>query len=232
MQRKGNRVSGLDRRRQILAVAAELFARQGFRGTTTREIAGRAGINEAILFRHFRRKEDLYWAILDDKCRGRGGHERLEAELRAPGDDRAVFAAIAEGILRRNTEDSTLSRLLLFSALEHHRLSQRFFRTHVARYYEALALHIRQRIRAGTFRRVDPLLAARGFLGMIVYHFLIQELFGGRRYQKFDTRRVCRVLAEIWLEGMRARRGRARTAPRVLHRSNVRARWASIGKGS
>ena len=231
MQHKGNRVSGSDRRRQILTVAAELFARQGFRGTTTRQIAERAGINEAILFHHFRRKEDLYWAILDDKCRGRGGRERLEAELRAPGDDREVFAAIAEGILRRNTEDNTLSRLLLFSALEHHRLSHRFFRTHVAQYYEALALHIRERIRAGIFRRVDPLLAARGFLGMIVYHFLIQELFGGRRYQKFDTRRVCRTLAEIWLEGMRARRRHLRSAPRMQRQSDVRARRAStIGK--
>ena len=94
MQRKSNRIPGSDRRRQILAVAAELFARRGFRGTTTRQIAERAGINEAILFRHFPRKEDLYWAILDCKCRGRGGRERLEAELRAPGDDREVFAAI------------------------------------------------------------------------------------------------------------------------------------------
>jgi AcrR family transcriptional regulator len=228
--RRSNRLSASDRRRQILAVAAELFARQGFRGTTTRQIATRARVNEAILFRHFPRKEDLYWAILDCKCRSAGGPERLKAELRAPGDDAEVFAAIAEGILRRNTEDSTLTRLLLFSALEHHRLSHRFFRTHVARYYEALALHIRQRIREGKFRRVDPLLAARGFLGMVVYHFMIQELFGGRRYQKFDTRRVCRTLAEIWLEGMRARRRHARTAPRALPRSDARSRWASITK--
>ncbi len=230
MHRRSNRIPSSDRRLQILAVAAELFARRGFRGTTTRQIAERAGINEAILFRHFSRKEDLYWAILDGKCRGRGGRERLEAELRAPGDDREIFAGIAEGILRRNTEDTTLSRLLLFSALEHHRLSHRFFRTHVARYYEALALHIRQRIRAGAFRRVDPLLAARGFLGMIVYHFLIQELFGGRRYQKFNTRRVCRTLTEIWLEGMRARRRHSQTPPRVLRRGNLRARWASMGE--
>jgi len=227
MQRKSSRLSAADRRRQILAVAANLFARQGFRGTTTRQIAERAGVNEAILFRHFRRKEDLYWAILDYKCRSARGRERLEAELRAPGDETQVFAAIAEGILRRNTEDNTLSRLLLFSALEHHRLSHRFFRTHVARYYEALALHIRQRIRAGTFRRVDPLLAARGFLGMVVYHFLIQELFGGRRYQKFDTRRVCRTLAEIWLKGMHVRRRQPRRAAQVQRTRNIRARWAS-----
>ena len=243
MQRKSSRLPASDRRRQILAVAMELFAQRGFRGTTTRQIAERAGVNEAILFRHFRSKEGLYWAILDCKCRRAGWRRQLEAELSASTDQNEAFAAIAEGVLRRNTEDTTLPRLLLFSALNHHRLSHRFFRTHVASYYEALAQHIRGRIRAGEFRRVDPLLAARGFLGMVVYHFLIQELFGGRRYQKFDTRRVCRTLAEIWLEGMRARPARAarqRRAPLAMsppRRAESRARdfrpWrASIKKGS
>ena len=216
MARLSSRLPAPDRRRQILAVAMELFAERGFRGTTTRQIAERAGVNEAILFRHFRSKEDLYWAILDGKCRCAGWQKQLEAELRASADPRETFAAIAEGILRRNTEDTTLTRLLLFSALNHHRLSHRFFRRHVASYYEALAQHIRERIRAGEFRRVDPLLAARGFLGMVVYHFLIQELFGGRRYQKFETRRVCRTLTEIWLEGMRARPARQRRPPVVV----------------
>ena len=42
----------MQRHKQILAVAAELFARQGFHGTTTRQIAEQAQVNEAILFRH------------------------------------------------------------------------------------------------------------------------------------------------------------------------------------
>jgi AcrR family transcriptional regulator len=226
---KSTRLAAPDRRRQILAVATDLFARRGFRGTTTRHIAERARVNEAILFRHFPRKEDLYWAILDDKCRRAGGRQQLEAVLGAPAGqrnsgaavrDQKVLTKIAAGILRRNTEDSTLSRLLLFSALENHRLSHRFFRTHVASYYESLARHIRLRIREGAFRRVDPLLAARGFLGMVVYHFLIQELFGGKRFQRFDPQRVCRTLAGIWLQGM--------CVPR---RGDLRATRTSKGKG-
>jgi AcrR family transcriptional regulator len=246
MQAKSSRLPAPDRRRQIMAVAMKLFAQRGFRGTTTRQIAERAGVNEAIVFRHFPRKEDLYWAILDCKCRSAGWRRQLEADLRASTDDDKAFAAIAEGILRRNTEDTTLSRLLLFSALNHHRLSHRFFRTHVASYYEALAAHIRERIRAGELRRVDPLLAARGFIGMVVYHFLIQELFGGRRYQKFDTRLVARTLAEIWLAGMRVRRRRGAQRPLAAGlplpklrdeqqhadtRGDFRPRPTSIGRG-
>src|SRR5713101_1302381 len=107
MPRKSNRLAAADRRRQILAVATPLFARQGFRGTTTRQIAERARVNEAIVFRHFPHKDDLYWAILDGKCRSAGGRQQLEAELRAGADEEETFAAIAEGILQRNTKDAS-----------------------------------------------------------------------------------------------------------------------------
>jgi len=208
MSSKRARFSAQDRRQQILKAAMELFSRKGFQGTTTRQIAERAQLNEAIIFRHFSRKEDVYWAVIEEKCADGGGRGELQDKLGANGNDRKVFAAIAEDILRRNREDSTLSRLLLFSALERHHLSRRFFRTYVARYYEALADHIRRRIREGSFRQVDPLLAARGFLGMVIYHFLIQELFGGGRYQKFEAEAVSNTLTDIWLEGMQARGSR------------------------
>ncbi len=202
MRRTTKRVSADDRRRQILQVALVLFARQGFNGTTTRQIAERARVNEAIIFRHFPKKEDLYWAVINDHCRGGQGKRTLPEVLESSGDDRAVFAALAERILHRSAEDRNLTRLLLFSALENHRLSHRFFRTHVAINYDALADHIRRRIKAGRFRRVDPLLAARGFLGMVSNHILIQELFGGERYQKFDPKKVSAVLADVWLQGI------------------------------
>lgn len=210
MNKDFKRISAIDRRQQIIAVATTLFARQGFEGTTTREIATKAGVSEAIIFRHFPTKENLYWAIIHQKCQLGGKREKLLEALQSGHEDRAIFATIAEQILRRNTNDSTLSRLLLFSALENHRLSRRFFRTYVAENYEALARHIRRRTREGKFRRVDPLLAARGFLGMVIYHFLIQELFGGKRYQKFDMKRVSRAMADIWLQGVnRASKGRS-----------------------
>lgn len=202
MPKKPRRFTARDRRRQILEVAMRLFARQGFKGTTTRQIAERAGVNEALIFRHYPSKEDLYWAIIESKCRIGRRRAKILQELQSGQRDEDSFAAIAEDILQRNREDNTLSRLLLFSALENHRLSHRFFRTYVARNYEVLAGHVRRRIREGSFRRVNPLLAARGFLGMVIYHFLIQEIFGGKRYQRFNPKKVSRTLADIWLHGM------------------------------
>ena len=58
---------GEDRRKQLLGIAIETFAQKGFGGTKTKDIAAAAGISEAILFRHFASKEDLYHAILDSR---------------------------------------------------------------------------------------------------------------------------------------------------------------------
>jgi AcrR family transcriptional regulator len=196
------RLSARDRRRQILEVASGIFARKGFQGATTREIAEEAGVNEALLFRHFPSKESLYWTMLEDLCLAKGRHDRMKKILAEGESDLEIFQAIARETLLRSARDRELTRLLWFTALENHELSVRFFKTFVAEYYEALAGYIRTRIRQGAFRRVDPLLAARGFLGMVVYHFLVQEFFGGEQYRSFDMEEVAATLSGIWLAGM------------------------------
>ena len=193
------RVSAQDRRHQILAVATELFARRGYEGATTRLIAQRARVNEAIIFRHFPTKEDLYWAVIEHQCRLGGGSRKLQSTLAGPGNDREILIALAEEIFAR---DTTLLRLLLFTALEHHDLSQRFFRSHVAPYYELLAAFVRKGIAEGRYADVDPILATRAFLGMIFYHRQVQELFGGKHHRDFDHRQVSETLVDIWLGGM------------------------------
>lgn len=64
------RMRAQQRRRQLLEVAASLFARLGYRGTTTAELAKAAGITEPILYRHFNNKLDLFVTLVDEV-----GHE-------------------------------------------------------------------------------------------------------------------------------------------------------------
>lgn len=71
-------------RARILAAARELFERNGTRGTTTREVAERAGVNEATLFRHFGSKRALLDAMRERAC----GVEEFRAVLSGlSGDD-------------------------------------------------------------------------------------------------------------------------------------------------
>jgi AcrR family transcriptional regulator len=55
-------------RARILAATREIFEHNGTRGTTTREVAERAGVNEATLFRHFGSKAALIGAMREEAC--------------------------------------------------------------------------------------------------------------------------------------------------------------------
>ena len=196
------RVPAQDRREQILNVAMSLFARHGFEGTTTRQIAEVARVNEAIIFRHFPTKEDLYWAIIRRKCSHEGRTRMIQERIAAGGSDLEILSSIAAQMLSRTRTEENITRLLLFTALERHELSQEFFQKFVAQQYELLAAYIRRRVADRAFRAIDADLAARSFLGMVVYHYLIQELFGGRRQADYDPAIAGRTMAELWLRGV------------------------------
>ncbi len=212
------RYSSADRREQILEVATGLFAQQGFQGTTTKLVAEKSGVTEALIFRHFPSKEELYWAVIERKINCAAPLERLLENLEAGGDDLEILSRVAFEVLDRRAKDQTFSRLLLFSALEKHELSERFFRNYIANYFEVLARFVREGVSAGRFRSVDPLLAARGFVGMLVYHSWIQELFGGKEVQDFDLHTVSRTLARIWLQGVQVEKKAARRKAKILPR--------------
>jgi AcrR family transcriptional regulator len=174
-QKNAHKASGQERQAGIIAAAAALFADRGFKGTTTKEIARACGCSEALVFKHFPTKRALYEAILAEKA---PFSELLATvdEAARKRDDARVFTLIAGYRIRRGA-DPTLLRLLLFSALEGHELSKMFFKNQHRIFYDYLAGYIEQRIREGAFRQVDPLLAARSFMGMLAHHRLLHEIF-------------------------------------------------------
>jgi AcrR family transcriptional regulator len=51
------------RREQLLAVGLEVFARQGFHGTSMNDVADAAGVTKPVLYQHFASKRELYLAL-------------------------------------------------------------------------------------------------------------------------------------------------------------------------
>lgn len=194
------RSSGQERQASIIAAAASLFAAKGFKGTTTREIARTAGISEALVFKHFPTKRALYAAILAEKV---SLSELLAAvdEAAKKRDDERVFTLIASHRIRRGA-DPTLLRLLLFSALEGHELSDMFFRNQHHVFYDYLAGYIARRTKDHAFRRVDPLMAARAFIGMIVHHRLLHEIFLVPAHRSPED--AVAAYVTLFLDGLRA----------------------------
>jgi AcrR family transcriptional regulator len=191
-----------DRRHDILTAAMELFSKKGFRGTTTRDLAYQAGVNEAIIFRHFNSKETLYRAILQHKAgeNGEGRCEELE-KLAAGNDDESFFEAIGRTFLERHEQDSSFMRLLLFSALEEHELSEMFVTIMTVR--NPLANYIRRRIDEGAFGPMNPELAAGAFFGIFASFVLWQEIFGLKKTHPHDREEVVRTFVSIFLAGVK-----------------------------
>ena len=178
------RMAGLERRDQILRVAVSLFSNRGFRGTTTKEIAQAAGVSEAMVFRHFATKEELYAAILDHKaCAGSGSFEPevMAADAIKRKDDRGVFESLALGALNHHDDDPEFQRLLLYSALEKHKLAEMFFDNFVRKVYEFLGTYIRERQREGALLEMDPAIVVRCFIGMVMHHSLNNNLWDPKR---------------------------------------------------
>jgi AcrR family transcriptional regulator len=190
-----------DRRQDILAAAMELFAKKGFRGTTTRDLATQAEVNEAIIFRHFKTKEELYSAILEHKA-GENRNARMEEldRLAAVSDDQNFFHTLGRTFLEKHEQDTTFLRLLLFSALEGHELSDMFVGSMTAR--NPIAAYIQKRIDEGAFQDVDAQLAARGLFGMFASFVLWQEIFGLKKTQPYDRDEVVHTFVSIFLKGI------------------------------
>lgn len=58
------RLSADERREQIINAARQVFEQSGFDGARTRDLAAAAGVNEALLYRHFGSKEELFEAAV------------------------------------------------------------------------------------------------------------------------------------------------------------------------
>jgi AcrR family transcriptional regulator len=202
-------MSGDKRRERILDSAIDLFSKHGFSGTTTREIAHASGVSEAMLFKHFATKDELYKAILDAKaCQGEmqflwAENTSLSKAIETK-DDYAVFYNLALHAMNKHQSDVGFLRLLFYSALEEHELAQRFFLEFVTRVYDFIGSYIRQRQRDGVFREIDPKTAVRAFLGMMIHQSLNNLLWDkNRTLLNITNEEAAKNFAEILLDGIR-----------------------------
>jgi len=63
------RMTGADRREQLIDVSRSLFALRGFDGTSVEEIAARAEVSKPVVYEHFGGKEGLYAVVVDREVR-------------------------------------------------------------------------------------------------------------------------------------------------------------------
>jgi TetR/AcrR family transcriptional regulator len=198
------RLRAEERRSQLLGIAKRLFSEFGFENTTTKAIAGAAGVTEAIIFRHFASKEELYASILDRKADEIGiktwGDELLH--FAACADDETLVLSVVKHILDADRQDPQFHKLMLQAALSGHPLhkitAQRLLPLH-----RFLCSYIKKRQRQGAFKKCDPKLAAHAIIGMPSYYGLAKILFGADELTLPEDR-MALGFTQLILEGLHA----------------------------
>lgn len=200
------RMSGDERRRQILQIAIKLFSQNGFSGTTTKQIAHEAGVSEAIIFRHFSTKRELYHAILDYKACEGGNPNPCEwaGEAIEANDDEKFFYQIILNALNHHEEDPEFMRLLFHSALEGHELAEIFIEENIVPLYEFMSEYISRRQKEGAIRKdLNPRIIIRAFVGMMIHHSLNNSLWDKkRRLLDISNEAAAKAFTEIILRGV------------------------------
>lgn len=202
-------------REQILEAALQLFAHRGYRATSIREVAAKAGLSTGNVYHHFKDKEAIFLALLDQYWKA----------IEDP--DFPFNRALATGTFPDNLEQlghasrESVSRyrdhvaLIYVDVVEFDGSHIRKFYSDMARRFEAFMREhpgtsdLRKRLRPGVSPLSAVMLASRFFLN----YFAVEILFGVPNHFGKDSRSVVREIAEILCYGMLADEARAEVPP-------------------
>ena len=174
------RLQAADRREQLIETAIDLFSQKGFKGTTTREIAAQAGVTEAVIFRHFATKEQLYKAIIDRKVNS-PLFEKWIAELREAmdrGDDEAVIRRLLTAIIRTHQLDPRFERVMLYAALERNEVALLYMCQVTESVATEFCEYFKRRQTEGGFVEMPPEAALLSVVGMAFHYAQITYIHG------------------------------------------------------
>lgn len=184
-------------RTRILGAAREVFSEKGSRGSTTREVADRAGVNEATLFRHFGTKVALIQAMLDHYSAPPEGFQTFIASLAGPLDDqmRAMGRVALENI--RKKQD--LIRVSMAEESSNPDGCTLAWRGPTSA-QSALAEYMRTRVESGELRG-EPGRLARLFMSLFFAYVMCPKIW---RDEGLGDQAAVDALVDIFLNGARA----------------------------
>ena len=163
---------------RILSAAVQLFAKNGFHSTATKQIARLAKVNEATVFRKHPKKDDLIRASIEWKI-SKCNEEIDRAMVFGEDDTPQKIARTAMGIIYdKFFGDPELGRLLMFIGLEGNPAAHRFvIKTSGVRANRIFALLTTPKKRTLLRSGCNIKLLARFFDYMIMAHFIHEKVY-------------------------------------------------------
>ena len=190
------------RREQLIHVAVDLFSRKGFKGTTTKEIATAAGVTEAIIFRHFQTKEDLYTAIIDHKIyspEAAGWIAGLQSAMDRDNDE-AVIRELITAVIATHRIDPRFERVMIYAALEGNEIALMYMRQVTACIVDQFRCYFSRRQKQGSLSAVSPDAALMAIVGM-AKHYALNKYVHGLEEQCLSDEQAIESFTRIAMNG-------------------------------
>jgi AcrR family transcriptional regulator len=168
---------------RIIEAAVQLFAQHGFKGTSTRDIADLANVNEATLFRHFPRKAELFWAAADSRLNAVKLNRELQHGLSSDADPQTVIPMIVSFVTENMFQRRELMRLLYVAGFELAG-AERLLGEHLGPIFDAINSYFRRCASKGMIEDFDPVVATLGLAGAVGAHYTLQPFFSGDQHHK------------------------------------------------
>ncbi|MEL6439862.1 MAG: TetR/AcrR family transcriptional regulator [Cyanobacteria bacterium J06621_8] len=188
-----------DKRTKILQAALRLFAKRGYDGTTTKDLAKSAGVAEGTLFRHFSNKKAILievatagWIdILTD----------LLTELSEMGSYKAVSQVISRRMLNMR-ENSDLLRVCFIEAQYHPELKQSIQTEVINKMTDVAEAFFETAMEKGVYRPMNPKIVAKVFLGMFAIAGFSEQTILDPDASPQAIKEMAEGISEIFLRGV------------------------------
>jgi AcrR family transcriptional regulator len=188
---------------KILKAAQRLFARRGYGGTTTRDLAQAAGVAEGTLFRHFESKKAILVRVATD------GWVELLTDLLTELSEMASYKAIGQVMRHRMSNlphNADLMRVCFMEAQFHPELREQVQGEVITKMIDVTEAFFQTAIDRGTYRQMDPRVLARIFLGMFAIAGFSQSTLSGETNSPQAMQAMAEGIADVFLNGVLAER--------------------------
>jgi AcrR family transcriptional regulator len=189
-----------ERTDKIVQAAAQLFARQGYHGTSTREIARLADVSENTLFRHFDHKEDLFWSALRSRSTGLKLRRDLLDGIAEGDDPEIVLPKIIDLLVDTVVFKPELLRLIAVAFLELHWKTEAFCQEYLSPIFSAISRYVEMNIESERVRKLDPTMVTAALVTTVMAHAGISRLIDGDKMSYSGSREAANAYTRFWLD--------------------------------
>ncbi len=186
-------------RTRILRAAQKLFSRQGYDGTTTRDLASAAGIAEGTIFRHFPTKKAILIEVATQ------GWVEILTDLLTELSEMGSYKAVAQVMHRRMLnlrENADLLRVCFMEAQFHPELRDRIQAEVIVKMTEVAEAFFQTAMDKGIYRQMNPRIVAQVFLGMFTIAGFSHDTILEEGASLKQTQEMAEGLADIFLNGV------------------------------